>query len=129
MCYMLLSLSRKHSEWWFFLVSNICCSKNSVLFQLVVRNIFWNQSLNGVSWNQLNQKTLKLDTSWVCWKNQCRAIIGKHALIWNKHQYQHFADTFVKNIFNLFHCTGLFLFTLNWNISENQSFCWCFQRA
>ena len=29
-------------------------------------------------------------------------------LLWNKHEYQHSPDIFVKNIFNPFHGTGLF---------------------
>ena len=62
----------------------------------------------------LNQKPLKLYTSWVHWKNQCRSTIGKHALLWNKHEYQHSADIFVENIFNPFHGTGLFLYSLKY---------------
>ena len=38
----------------------------------------------------------------------------------NKHENQHSADKFVKNIFNRFHDTGLFLYSVN--ISENQRF-------
>ena len=30
-------------------------------------------------------------------------------LLWNKHEYQHSTDIFVKNIFELFHGTGFFL--------------------
>ena len=61
---------------------------------------------------KLNQKILKFYTSWVHWKNQCRSVIRKHALLWNKCKYQHF-DIFVRNIFNPFHTTGFF--PVPWN--------------
>ena len=57
------------------------------------------------------QKTLKF-TSWVHWKNQCRSTVRKYALLCNKHEYQHSADKFLKNIFNLFPGTGPFLYFL-----------------
>ena len=74
----------------------------------------------------LNQKTLKFSTSRVHWKNQCRSV-RKHALLWSKHEYQHSADIFVKNIFNPFHGTGFFLYFLKYIRKSEVS--WCFQRA
>ena len=61
----------------------------------------------------LYQKTPKFYTSWVHWKNQCRSTVRKHALLWNKLEYQYF-DIFVKNIFNPFHGTGIFLYFLKY---------------
>ena len=58
----------------------------------------------------LNEKILKFYTSWVHWKNQCRSTVRKHILLWNKHEYPHSADIFVKTIFNPFHGTGVFLY-------------------
>ena len=46
-------------------------------------------------------------------------------LKWNKHEHLHFADFCVKNIFNSFHSTGIFLHSLK-NISKRKV-CWCFQ--
>ena len=66
----------------------------------------------------LNQKTLKFYTSWKHWKNQCRSTVRKHARLWNKNEYQHITDIFLKNIFNPFH--GLFY--TSWNTSEKQRF-------
>ena len=45
----------------------------------------------------LNKILLKLYTSWVHRKNQCRSTVKKHALLWGKREYQHSAETFVKN--------------------------------
>ena len=57
--------------------------------------------------SNLNQKTLKFYMWWVHQKNQCRSTVKKHALLWNKHEYQHSADIFVKSIFSPFHGTAL----------------------
>ena len=73
----------------------------------------------------LNQKTLTFYTFWVHWKNQCRSNIRKRALLWNKYEYQHSADIFVKNIFIPFHGTGLFLYFLKYIRKPEVS--WCFQ--
>ena len=62
----------------------------------------------------LIQKTMKFYNSWVHWKNQCRSTVRKHALLWNKHKYQHSADIFVKNILNPFPVIGLFLYFLKY---------------
>ena len=59
-------------------------------------------------------KTLKFYTSWVHWKNWCRSTLRKHALLWNKHEYQQSADIFVNNIFNPFPGTDLFLYVLEY---------------
>ena len=75
----------------------------------------------------LIQKTLKFYTSWVHWKNQCRSTVRKHALLWNKHEYQHYVDTFVKNIFNPFHGFGHFLYFLKYIRKAEVS--WCFPGA
>ena len=46
--------------------------------------------------------------------NQCRQTIIKNALLWNKHEYKHSADIFVKKIFNVFQGTGLFVYSLKY---------------
>ena len=74
-----------------------------------------------------NQKTLKLYTSRVHWKTQCRSTVRKHALLWNNHKYQHSADTFINNIFNPFHDTGFFLYFFKC-IRKSEVF-WCFQET
>ena len=38
----------------------------------------------------------------------------KHALLWNKHEYQHAADIFDKNIFSPVHDTGIFICSLKY---------------
>ena len=63
---------------------------------------------------KLNQETLKLYTSWVHWKKHCRLMLRKRALLWNKHEYQHSADIFIKNDFNSLHGTGVFLYSLKY---------------
>ena len=68
----------------------------------------------------LNQKILKLYSIWVHWKNQCRLTIRKHALLWNKHEYQHSADDLLK--ISLTHFLALESFYTLLNTSENQSF-------
>ena len=68
----------------------------------------------------LIQKTLKFYTSWVHWKNQCRSTVRKNDLLWNKHEYQHSADIFVKNIFN--HLLALVFFYTFRNTSEKLKF-------
>ena len=40
--------------------------------------------------------------------------VNTSTLLWNKHEYQHSADIFVKNIFNPFPGTGLFLYFLKY---------------
>ena len=71
------------------------------------------------------QKTLKFYNSWVHWKNQCRLTVRRYSLLCNKHECQHFADIFVKNIFNTFHATGLFLYFLKYIRKPEVS--WSFQ--
>ena len=75
----------------------------------------------------LNQKILKLYTSWVHWKNQCILTIGQHALLWNNHEYQNSADMFLKNIFNKVHDTDLFSYSLKYIRKPEGS--WWFQVA
>ena len=75
----------------------------------------------------LIQKTLKFYTSLLHWKNQCRTTVRKHALLWNNHEYQHSADIFVKNIFNPFPGTSLFLYFLKY--MRKPEVAWCFQGA
>ena len=95
----------------------------------------------------LNQKTLKFYTFWVHWKNQCwstvrkhallcnkheyqrqcRSTVRKHALLCNKHEYQHSTDIFIKNIFNPFPGTGLFLYFLKYIRKSEVS--WYFRGA
>ena len=76
---------------------------------------------------KLIQKASKFSTFWVHWKNQCRSKVRKYALLWNKHEYQHSADIFVKNIFNLFHGIGLFLYFSKYKRKPEVS--WCFLGA
>ena len=69
--------------------------------------------LRGFRWNQRNLEILKFYTSWVHWKNQCRSTVRNYALLGNEHEYQH-SDTIVKNIFNPFYGTGVFLYFLKY---------------
>ena len=68
----------------------------------IIKRIYW---FNGLPWTftrsshcevfpeiNLNQKRFNLYTSWVLWENQCILTIRKHALLWNKHEYQHSVD-------------------------------------
>ena len=70
----------------------------------------------------LNQKTLKLYTSWVHWKNKCRSTRRMDPLF--KHEYQHSGDIFVKNIFKPFHDTNLFADLLFLTLLVTSSFSW-----
>ena len=45
----------------------------------------------------------------------------------NKHGYQHSAGIFIKNIFNQFHGTGLFLYFLKYIRKPEPKFSWWFQ--
>ena len=101
------------STQWFVLIWNIFCNKKSSLFHWEVFH-----EIN------VNQTTLKLYTSWMHGKNQHRSTIIKHALLRNKCEYQHSADIFVRNIFNPFHGTGLFLYS-----PRKAEVSWCFHRA
>ena len=58
-------------------------------------------------------------------KELCKSTIRKHALLWNKHEYQHTPDMFVKNIFNPFYDTRLFLYSLKYIRKSKVS--WCFR--
>ena len=145
MCYVLLSVFKKHSEWWFIkpeeyntstqwylLIWNICYNKKKFIcfkwlplkIYAIVKTVYY---FNWLPWRSarsshwevflevnLNQKTLKFYNSCVYWKNQCRLTVRKHALLWNKHEYQHSADIFVKNIFNPRYATGLLLYFLKY---------------
>ena len=73
------------------------------------------------SWNQLksdNIETLYLLITLS--QNQCRSTVRKHVLLRYKHEHQHSADIFVKNIFNPFHGSVFFLYLQK--SSESQSF-------
>ena len=113
------------STHWFVLIWNICYNKKSLLLQLVALNIYRKHSLRGVPWNRL--KSVSIDTSWVHWENQCISTIRKHALLWKKHGYQRSTDIFVRNIFNAFRATGLFLYSLKYIRKPEVS--WYFQGA
>ena len=64
MCYVLLSLSKKHSEWFIkrihqpigFWCFEIYAIVKKLLFQLVVRSICLKESLRDVPWNQLKSE-------------------------------------------------------------------------
>ena len=72
----------------------------------------------------LNQKTLKFYTSWVHWKNQCRSTVRKHALLRNKHEYQHSADIVVT------HFMALAFFYTSWmKYIRKPEVAWWFQGA
>ena len=83
-------------------------------------NIYWKQSLIGVPRTQPKSESIKIFTSWVHWKNLYRSTIRKHALLWNKHEYQHSADVLLKIC--LSHFMALVFFYISWNTSENQKF-------
>ena len=90
------------------------------------RNSHWDMFLE----INLNQKRLKLYTYWVRWKKQYKLAIRKHALLWNTHEYlniwiSEYSDSIlVKNSFNPFHHTGLFLCTLKY--IRKPGVYWCF---
>ena len=116
----------------------LCCK--SLLFQLVTFKIYaiktvyclkwlWRTSVRSSYWElfleiNLNQKILELYIEYIEVPMQMTKWNRKHTLLWNKHEYSHSADKFVKNIFNPFHGTSLFLcsFYTPWNKSENQRF-------
>ena len=111
---------------------------NALIFIILKYVIIKAVCFSGLSWtstgssqwemfleNYLNQKTLKLYITWMHWKKQCRLTIRKHALSWNKHEYQHYPDKFVKNIFNPFHGTGVFVYPLKYIRKPEVS--WCIQ--
>ena len=75
--------------------------------------------------SNLNQKILKFYMWWVHQKNQCRSTVKKHALLWNKHEYQHSADIFVKSIFSPFHGTALRDQIKQFRIANYESFLIC----
>ena len=102
------------STQWFLLVRYICYDKKVYCLNWLPWTSTRSSHLEVFLEINLNQKTLKLFTSWMHWKSQCRSTIRKCALLWNKHEYYHYADIFVKNIFNPFDVTGLFLFSLNY---------------
>ena len=110
----------------------------------IIKRIYW---FNGLPWTftrsshcevfpeiNLNQKRFNLYTSWVLWENQCILTIRKHALLWNKHEYQHSVDIFVKNILNLwavcfwfcFGCIDCSLYTKNCLINIYKSIHACY---
>ena len=66
----------------------------------------------------LKQKTLKLYTPWVYWKNQCRLTIRKHVLLWNNVII--LLTYLLKTSFT--HFMTLVSFYTSWNMSENQMF-------
>ena len=97
----------------FFVNLDIFYNENVYLFQLVafkivaiMKTVYWFSWLPWTStgssyWEMfleidLNQKTFTFYTSWVHWKILCRSAVTKHALLWNKYEYQHSADIFVK---------------------------------
>ena len=65
----------------------------------------------------LNKKTLKLYTSWKCWKNQCRSIMLYYGTSMN-------INILVKYLLNisLIQFVALVSFYTPWNVSENQGF-------
>ena len=78
-------------------------------------------SHRGVPWNQLKvRKNWNFIISWVHWMKQCRSIIRKHALLWNNHEYQHSALTYLLKT-SLTHFMALVTFSTPWN-TENQRF-------
>ena len=95
--------------------------KTVLLFQLVAMNNYWKQSLRCVPWNQLKSENIETLYLLSSQKNHCRSAIRKDALLWNKHEYQHSADIFVKNTL-LAHFMALASFYTPWNILENQRF-------
>ena len=87
----------------------MCYNKNNLLFQLVANNMYMFPKII------LNQKTLKLYTSWVHWKNQCKLTTRKHAVIeqaWIQH-----SGPFL----------GTGLYSLKYVRKPDDS--WCFQKT
>ena len=75
------------------------------LFQLVAMNIYRKPSLRRAPWNQL--KSGNIET--LCLLSTLERTGVDRLLLWSKHEYQHSADIFVENIFNLFHGPGFLL--------------------
>ena len=75
------------------------------LFQLVSMNIYRKPSLRRAPWNQL--KSGNIETLYLLSTLERTGV--DRLLLWSKHEYQHSADIFVENIFNLFHGPGFLL--------------------
>ena len=102
---------------WLLLIYNIGYNKKSLLLQLVACNIYAIlKTVYCFNWSQedlleadtkrcflMQVKSENIET--VHWKSQWRPTIKKHALLWNKNEYQHSADISVKN---QFYATGIF---------------------
>ena len=71
------------------------------------------------AWNSLTYECIKTTSA--------RWTIRKHALFWNKTEYQHSIEIFVKNIFDPFHDTDLFLYSLR--SIKKPEVSWYFQGA
>ena len=104
----------------------MCYNQNS-LFQLVAMNIYWKQALGDVPWNQFNSENIEILYLLSALKEPVQIDCKKNALLWNKHEYQHSAVIFVKNIFNSFPDTVLFLYFLKY-IRKPEVY-WYFQGA
>ena len=139
MCYLLFSLSK--IAFWvtislnntltqrFLLIWNICYDKKSLFVPTgCLKNINYNKNrlffqLVAIDICQKQSQRCSLKSTWIRnhwnfvplelhWKNHCRSVIRKQALLWYKDEYHYFGDIFVKNVSNTFHGTGLFLYSL-----------------
>ena len=131
---MMICLKNTSTQYVFW---NICYNRKSLLFQRVaskiyaiIKTVYWfNWLLWTSTWSghwevfletNLNQKTLKLYTSWVHWKHQYRSTIRKHAVM-----EQAWISTFcwwhlLKISLN--HFMALITVYILWDTSESQRF-------
>ena len=100
----------------------VIANRSSLLLLLVAMNINLKHSLTSVSWSQLKSKNI--ETLYFL-KALKEPVQIDYALLWNKHEYQHSADIFVKYIFNPICGTGLFLYSLK--CIRKPGISWCFQ--
>ena len=84
-----------------------------LLFQLVIININWKQSLRVVPWNQLKSENIETLYLLSTWKESVQ-IDNKKACCYNtnKHEYQHSSDMLVKNVLNPISLLILNLFSI-----------------
>ena len=127
MCYLSFSLSfsmvlinLKYMLWWkkFFFFQLVVFKINGIVTVYCFNYLPW--TFTGSNHREvfcemnLNHETLKFWYLLNALKEQCRSNVKKHVLLWSKHECQHSADIFVKNIFNSFCSTGLFLYLLKY---------------
>ena len=98
----------------------MCYNSNGLFFQLVTMDNYAKQYWEVLFEVNLNQKTLKIYTSWVHWKNQCRLAIKNMLCHGTRMDFNILLIYFSK--ITLTHFMALISFYTPWNTSENQRF-------